>query len=88
MDSFWSNFFAGLASGIVLTILTAVVSRALRKHPKGEALKLNTKVLRSFVAVVIGFALVFIDIFMVKDGGVLKGMGTMILLWSALDFLG
>jgi len=87
IDDFWTSFFAGLASGIVLVVIGAIIRRVLRKRAKGESFKLATKGLRPFVAVVIGFALIFIDVFLVKDGGVLRGLGAMILIWSALDFL-
>ena len=87
MSEFWVTFISGLASGIALIVLTALIRRLLRRRAKGEATRLNLKELRPLVAIVIGFALIFIDIFMIDDGGFLMGMGGMILLWSALEFL-
>jgi len=81
------TFVGGIASGIVLVVLTTLVRRLLRKRSKGEPVKLNIKELRPLVAIGIGFALIFIDIFMINDGGYLIGIGGMILIWSALEFL-
>jgi len=87
MSEFWITFVGGLASGIVLVVLTTVIRRVLRRRSEGEPKKLKVKELRPLVAIVIGFALIFIDILMIDDGGFLTGMGGVILLWSALDFL-
>jgi len=87
MSEFWITFVGGLASGIVLTVLTTVIRRVLRRRSEGEQLKLKSKELRPLVAIIVGFALIFIDILMISDGGFLMGMGGMILLWSALEFL-
>ena len=87
MSDFWIDFTAGIASGIVLVVLGAFVRRLIRKRSKGEPIKLNAKEFRPLVAIAIGFALIFIDIFLISDGGVLRGLGGMILIWSALEYL-
>lgn len=87
MSDFWTAFLAGIASGIVLTIVGTLIRRLLRRGAAGQSLKMQTKELRPLVAVAIGFALVFIDIFLITDGGFLMAFGGMVLLWSAMQFL-
>lgn len=87
MSDFWITFVGGIASGIVLVVLTTLARRLLRRRSKSEPIKLNIKQLRPLVATAIGFSLVFIDIFLINDGGVLMGVGGVILMWSALEFL-
>lgn len=87
MPDFWLAFGGGLASGIVLVILTTLFRRLLRRRSKGEPVTFSLKELRPLVAVAIGFAMIFIDIFIVSDGGFLMGLGGMLLLWSAMEFL-
>lgn len=87
MSEFWVTFIGGLVSGIVLIVLTTLIRRIVRRRSKGEAIGLNVKELRPLVAVAIGFALIFIDIFLVNASGFLMGMGGLILLWSAMEYL-
>lgn len=87
MSDFWMTFVGGIASGIVLVVLTTLARRLLRRRSKGEPVKLSVKELRPLVAIAIGFALIFIDIFLINDGGYLMGMGGMILMFSAYAFL-
>jgi membrane-bound ClpP family serine protease len=65
-----------------------MIRRLLRRRANTESFRFGRKELRSFVAIAIGFALIFIDIFLVSDGGALKGVGAAILIWSAIEFLG
>jgi len=65
MSDFLLAFVGGLASGVVLTILTALIRRLLRRRAKSESVALNWKELRPLVVIVVGFALIFIDIFLV-----------------------
>jgi len=87
MSGFWTAFVAGIASGIVLAILGVLIRTLLRRRSAGESPKLRTKELRPLVAVAIGFALIFIDIFLIADKGTLMAIGGMVLLWSAFAFL-
>ncbi len=80
MSDFWITFIGGLASGVVLIVLTTLIRRLLRRRAKGEATRLNLKGLRPLGAIAIGFALIFIDIFMINDGGFITGIGGMILI--------
>jgi len=77
----------GIASGIVLIVLMALIRRLLKRRSGGESIRLSVKELRPLVAIAIGFALIFIDILMINDGGFLMGMGGMILMFSAYEFL-
>lgn len=87
MSDFWVNFGSGLAAGIVLLVLGVLIRRAFRRRTKGEPLRLNAKELRPLIAVAIGFALIFIDIFLVPDGGILMGLGGVVTLYGAMEFL-
>lgn len=89
MSSFWSNFIAGLASGIALTLLTAVFSRMLRKRAKGEPAKLDMRALRSLIVLIIGLVLVLLDTFVVEQSsrGSLRGIGAFLIGVSVASFL-
>ena len=87
MSDFWVNFGSGLAAGIVLIILGVLIRRVFRRRAKDEPLVFNAKELRPLIAVVTGFALIFIDIFLVPDSGLLMGLGGMVALFGALEFL-
>jgi len=87
MTNFWTSFFAGVASTIVVLVLSSLIRRVLRRRAKGEPIGLSIKEWRLLAAIVIGFALIFIDIFLVSDGGVLKGIGAVMLIWCTLELL-
>jgi len=89
MSNFWWNFIAGLASGIVLAILTAVFSRMLQKRARGEPFKLDTRVLRSLIVLLIGLVLVLLDTFVVEQSsrGYLRGIGAFLIGVGAASFL-
>lgn len=87
LSDFWITFIGGIASGIVLVVLTTLIRRLLRRRAEGEPVKLGIKELRPLVAIVIGFGLIFIDIFLVGARGFLMGLGGLILMFSAYEFL-
>lgn len=89
MSNFWTNFLAGLASGVVLTILTTVFSKMLRRRAKGEPVKLDTRTLRSLIVLLIGLVLVLLDTFVVEQSsrGFLRGIGAFLIGVSVASFL-
>jgi len=59
MPDFGIAFFGGLASGVVLMILTLFFRRLLRRRSEGEAeTRWSAKKLRPFVPIAIGFILI------------------------------
>ncbi len=87
MNDFWLAFLGGLASGIVLIVLATILRRFFRRHSEGSSLKLSKKELRPLVVMAIGLALIFVDAFLIDNGGYMMGIGGMILIWGVLEFL-
>lgn len=87
MSDFWIAFLGGLASGIVLTVLATIFRRLFQKRSEGAPIKLSKKEFRPLVVMAIGLALIFVDAFLIDNGGFLMGIGGMILIWGVVEFL-
>jgi len=83
------TFLAGLASGVVLTLLSYFVRRMLQRRSRGEPmLELSTEKLRPLIPIVVGFILLFIGLFggerVEEFAPLLVGFSVPIILISAL----
>lgn len=89
MTDFWMTFVAGLASGIVLTLLSSFVRRLVRRRSRGEAMpELRIEKLRPFIPILVGAILLLLGLFGGKQvessSDYLVGMGAMLMLMGSI----
>ena len=89
MTDFWMTFLGGLASGIVLTLLSSFVRRLVRRRSRGEPmLELSIEKLRPFIPILVGAMLLLLGLFGGKQvessSDYLVGVGVMLMLMGSM----
>ena len=87
MSDFWIAFLGGLASGIVLIVLTILIRRLFQKRSEGAPIKLTKEEFRPLLVIAIALTLIFVDVFLIDNGGYLIGVGAFILVFGVITFL-
>jgi drug/metabolite transporter (DMT)-like permease len=86
MGDFWIAFFGGLASGVVLAILSIIIRRLFRRQSEAKTFKLTRKEFRGLLIVAIALVLIFVDMFVFSGKGLLTGVGVALLAWGIVEF--
>ena len=89
MTDFWVTFLSGLASGIVLILLTFFIRRSARRRSRGEpVLELSVEKLRPFIPILVGAILLLLGLFGGKRvepySSILVGMGAVLMMMGAI----
>ena len=83
MSDFWIAFFAGLASGVVVTVLVAFTRRLLKRRSQKNRVIL-LKELRPFIPITIGFVLVILGALLRDSAPGLIGVGSFLVGFGAV----
>lgn len=87
MNDFWLAFLAGLASGVVIVVVSTLFRRLFKRRSESEPIKLSKKELRPLVVMTVALILIFIDVFLFDNGGYLIGIGAVLLGLGSVEFL-